>query len=164
MATIDELKRELEQLRAQNSSLHGDQLVENEAAIRRVQRELYEAGPHHAKWVRLRGHAQPHFITAIDTEKPVFEFVRMILTAALVVAVTIFFGHQVPTAVDGWFWAVIWSLAMLGLIGMCGILLFGTFNVAIHFAVPLAASIADQAQAPFNKGVAKFVAWCVVLE
>lgn len=51
---------------------------------------------------------------------------------------------------------------MLGLVAMCGLLLFGSFNVAICFALPLAASLADQFQAPFNKAAVKIVALIVV--
>lgn len=163
MSSIGELKQELEQLRAKKHDLDGDKLQEIEAEIRRAQRKIYEAGPHHSKWVRLQARTRAEFVAAIDAEKPKFEFVRMILTSAVLIAVTIFFWHQMPTAADGWIWALIWSVSMLGLLGLSAIVLRGAYDVAVRFALPVAASIADQVEAPFSRGVVKFAAWGAAL-
>lgn len=130
MSTIDELRRERAQLREQNAAIGDDQRRELEHRIARLERRLYEAGPDHRRWMRLHRMVEPQFTASVDAQKPVFEFVRMILTTSLVVAVTVFVANQPASADDTLFSNALWAIGFIGLAGMNVLLILGSLGVA----------------------------------
>lgn len=155
MATVDELKSELNRLLEQKEETEGDKRRKLESQIATLQRRLYEAGPHHARWLRLQKRVEPRFVATVDGWKPLFEFVRMILTSSVVVAVTILVAYRAPTDTDDWFTTATWGISLAGLVLMCLLLLVGSYAVTVQIGPPVTAMLADQFQAPFSRGVLK---------
>lgn len=143
--------------------------IATEEERRRIEaRRKYEAGPDFAMWRRYRARQRDMFVGEVDRHKPAFDFVRMVLTTAVVIAIGIYFvGRPAEESFDH---PVERGFIYLGYIGLGIIGLYmawATYQTAIRFGMMLSADVADSFNSPFHetplRALAKFIVAAIVV-